>query len=100
MQPSVSNVKEAGRKTAGMNDNKRFTPWMVALLVVILDQGSKWIIRSQMELHQSIPVLGDLLRITYIQNDGLAFGVDTPFGRWLGVLSWWRPWSWLSSCSE
>ena len=29
-----------------------------------------------MELHQSIPVLGDWLRLTYIENPGMAFGIS------------------------
>lgn len=70
-----------------MNNRKLAVPWLLAGFIVILDQVTKWAIQSRMELHQSIEVIGQILRITYIHNDGLAFGVDTPLGRWLGVLS-------------
>jgi signal peptidase II len=43
--------------------------------IVLLDQISKWIIKSTMSLHESISVLGDFFRITYIENPGMAFGI-------------------------
>lgn len=42
---------------------------------LILDQASKIIVRNTMDLHQSIPILGNVLRFTYIENRGLAFGI-------------------------
>ena len=50
---------------------------LVALFVgvVALDQASKMIIKHSMVLGQSIPVLGDAVRITFVENDGIAFGL-------------------------
>jgi hypothetical protein len=48
---------------------------MIALLVTLLDQGSKIWIRQCMELHESIPVLPGFFHITYILNKGAAFGI-------------------------
>ena len=47
----------------------------IALLVTLLDQGSKVWIRQCMELHESIPVLPGFFHITYILNKGAAFGI-------------------------
>jgi signal peptidase II len=51
------------------------TPWVIPVIVVGLDQISKWVVAAAMDLHQSVAVLGDWLRITYILNPGGAFGV-------------------------
>ena len=49
--------------------------WLVLLLVVVLDQLTKFLVVSSMELHESIPILGDTLCLTYIRNPGGAFGL-------------------------
>jgi len=46
----------------------------LALLVLLLDQISKTIVFHYLFLGQSLPVLGDFFRITYILNPGGAFG--------------------------
>ncbi len=50
--------------------------WLLPLAVVILDQATKWIVASRMDLHQSIKVIGDWFCLTYILNPGGAFGVQ------------------------
>ncbi|MBD3166248.1 signal peptidase II [bacterium] len=62
-------------------------PWIAAVVIILLDQWTKWIVDTTMRLGQSISVIGDLLRWTYIHNDGLAFGVEVPGGRLLGLVS-------------
>lgn len=49
--------------------------WLLLLVVVILDQLTKFLVVSSMVLHESIPILGDFLRLTYIRNPGGAFGL-------------------------
>ena len=47
--------------------------------MLALDQSTKWLIKTSMRLFQSIPVFGqDFFRLTYIENDGIIFGL--PFG--------------------
>jgi len=48
--------------------------------VIMVDRITKWIVKSTMELHQTIPVLGDFFTISYILNSGIAFGLfdDNP----------------------
>ena len=47
---------------------------LVALLVIALDQISKFFIKANMSLGQSIPDEG-LFRITYSTNEGMVFGL-------------------------
>lgn len=55
------------------------------IAVVLVDQLSKIMIRQYMELHQSINVIGNFFRLTYVENDGIAFGIGV--GDWLPVIS-------------
>jgi len=59
----------------------------VSLLVVLIDQVTKILIKGLeisslglkiegMKLYDSISVIGDFFRITYIENPGMAFGID------------------------
>jgi signal peptidase II len=47
---------------------------IIALAVLGLDQLTKWLVRSHMELGESIPREG-LFRLTYVTNTGGAFGI-------------------------
>lgn len=49
-------------------------------LVIIADQISKYLIRSQMEVFESIPVIQNFFHITYVTNNGMAFGINFPGG--------------------
>ena len=46
----------------------------VVLFTVLLDFVTKRIVMGTMELYESIPLIRDVLHITYIHNDGAAFG--------------------------
>ncbi len=43
--------------------------------IILLDQVTKIIIRATMSVGESIPVLGEFFRITYIRNSGAAFSM-------------------------
>lgn len=49
--------------------------WLLLLVIVVLDQLTKFLVVSSMELYESIPVIGEILRFTYIRNPGGAFGL-------------------------
>ena len=49
-------------------------------IMVLADQISKTVIRSTMTLYESITVIPGLFHLTYITNDGMAFGINFPFG--------------------
>ncbi len=45
------------------------------VFLILLDQFIKWIVESNMNLHDSFIVVSDFLRITYLQNYGAAFSI-------------------------
>ena len=47
----------------------------LALAVFVLDQGLKAVVQGAMSPGESIPVIPGFLSITYIRNDGGAFGI-------------------------
>ena len=47
----------------------------LSVLIVILDQLSKYIVHSTMNLYDSFQVIPYLLNFTYIRNKGIAFGI-------------------------
>ena len=51
------------------------------VVIVALDQWSKWAIKTSFNLYQSMPVIQDLLHFTYVTNDGMAFGLSFPGGK-------------------
>lgn len=48
---------------------------LLAIIVVMMDQLSKFYIQSHMALGMSRPVIEDVFHITYILNPGAAFGL-------------------------
>lgn len=59
----------------------------IIVLGIILDQLSKWLIFTNMEIRQSIPIIQNILHITYTTNDGAAFGMmDGPGQRWIFII--------------
>ncbi|HKT34153.1 MAG TPA: signal peptidase II [Nitrospira sp.] len=47
----------------------------IAVIVIVLDQATKYWIMQSMRLHESIPVISNLFSLTYIRNPGAAFGL-------------------------
>lgn len=59
----------------------------ISLFLVVIDQVSKYLIRSTMELYESIPVIKNFFHLTYITNDGMAFGINFPGGIYLFTIA-------------
>jgi len=53
---------------------KRKYHFLIAVLVVLLDRFSKWLVASNIALHDSVSVL-PFFRLTHVQNPGAAFGL-------------------------
>ncbi|MBI2659558.1 signal peptidase II [Candidatus Woesearchaeota archaeon] len=56
-------------------NKKNILIFSVAVLVVILDQLTKLLINQNFQLGQSIPIIKNLLHLTYVTNSGSAFGL-------------------------
>ena len=52
----------------------------VSAIMVLTDQISKTVVRNTMSLYESIPVIPEFFHLTYVTNDGMAFGISFPFG--------------------
>ena len=73
---------------------------LLGALLVAVDQIIKILVKTNMSLGESFPVIGDFFRIAFVENDGMAFGFA--FGGVVGkyvltifrlglfaVLTWW-----------
>lgn len=61
----------------------------LALLVVVVDQVTKRLAETRLRDQRSVPVVDDILRLTYVQNRGAAFGLlqdQTTFFVLVGIL--------------
>ena len=47
----------------------------IAVFVFVVDRGLKALVESSMRLGESIPLIPGFLSLTYIRNDGGAFGI-------------------------
>lgn len=45
------------------------------IVIVLLDQLTKWVVDTTMPLYRSIPVIDGFFNLTYIRNTGAAFGI-------------------------
>lgn len=72
---------------------KRASPRALGLLAVVavvaygLDQGSKYLITTSLELNDTVPVLGELLQLHYVTNPGAAFSLATGFTWILSIVA-------------
>ena len=51
--------------------------YVISISVVVIDQFVKFLVRSNMTVHQSIPVIKNVLHLSYVGNTGMAFGMFT-----------------------
>jgi signal peptidase II len=61
----------------------------VAILVVVLDQLTKRLAEDRLRGQRSVPLVDDILRLTYIENRGAAFGLlqdQTTFFVLVGII--------------
>ena len=56
---------------------------VVSAVLVLADQISKTMVRKTMSLYESIPVIPNFFHLTYVTNDGMAFGLNFPFGTYI-----------------
>ena len=49
--------------------------WIIVVTIVVADQLTKAWVRGALELHESIPILPDVLALTRVHNTGAAFGM-------------------------
>ena len=57
--------------------------FVIALIVILIDQASKLLVNNYMQIHEEVHVLGSWFRLHYLLNPGMAFGIrwDNEFGK-------------------
>lgn len=60
-------------------EKKNIIVFSTALSIVILDQLTKFLVRQNLELNNSLPIISNVLHLTYITNTGSAFGLFKGF---------------------
>ena len=63
-----------------MNYGKYF---LIALIIILIDQSSKLLVYNYMYIHQEINVVGNWFKLHYLLNPGMAFGIrwNSEFGK-------------------
>ena len=56
-------------------NKKNIIVFSTALIVVLMDQLTKLLIKQNLKLNQSIPIIKNTLHLTYTTNTGSAFGL-------------------------
>lgn len=49
--------------------------YLIAFVLFLIDQGTKYLIATKLEMYEQIPVIGDFFLITSSRNRGAAFGI-------------------------
>ena len=55
---------------------KKYTVvFSVSLAIILIDQLSKFFVRANFQLNQTIPIISNIFHLTYINNTGAGFGI-------------------------
>ncbi len=72
--PNTEALNEYGSARKGFS--KPALALLVLAVVVTLDLATKWWIVNNMGYHETISVIGNVVRLTYTHNPGAAFGIN------------------------
>jgi signal peptidase II len=72
--PNTEALNEEGSARKGLS--KPALALLVLAVVVTLDLATKWWIVNNMGYHETISVIGNVVRLTYTHNPGAAFGIN------------------------
>lgn len=57
----------------------------ISLIIILIDQITKFYIKSTFAIGESLEIFGEFLRFTFVENPGMAFGIRLA-GRWFLTL--------------
>ncbi len=49
--------------------------WLILIIALILDQGSKWLAQTRLSLVETVPLVKGVFHLTYVRNTGAAFSI-------------------------
>ncbi|MEQ8425399.1 MAG: lipoprotein signal peptidase [Cyclobacteriaceae bacterium] len=57
--------------------------FLIALVVILIDQTSKLLVHNYMYIHEEVNVIGEWFKLHYLLNPGMAFGIrwNNEFGK-------------------
>jgi len=57
--------------------------FLIALLIILIDQTSKLLVHNYMYIHEEVNVIGEWFKLHYLLNPGMAFGIrwENEFGK-------------------
>ena len=61
--------------------------WMIFAGVLIFDQATKLLIQGNLNLHQSRVIIPGFFNLTYVLNDGIAFGLFQGNSLLIGIVA-------------
>lgn len=56
-------------------ERKYLTVFSTALIIIIVDQAAKFLIKANFELNQTLPIINNIFHLTHIHNFGAGFGI-------------------------
>jgi len=62
---------------------KLYKYFLIALIIIAIDQTSKLLVYQHMYIHEEVNVLGEWFKLHYLLNPGMAFGIrwENEFGK-------------------
>lgn len=61
--------------------------YLIAIVVLFLDQGAKWIVRTNMELGERVAFWDPHISFIYYENSGAAFSSFQGYGKYFAVIA-------------
>ncbi|ULO09458.1 signal peptidase II [Paenibacillus sp. 19GGS1-52] len=61
--------------------------FVISAMVILMDQGSKWIVRSNMQVGETVPVWNHILQFTHFENSGAAFSSFQGYGKYFVIIA-------------
>ena len=59
----------------------------IAVIIIVIDQVTKLFVLQNMYVGQSVPLIGDWLKLTFTENPGMAFGITFGPKGFVSILS-------------
>ena len=59
-----------------MRVSRRATVWIFTVAMIVIDQVIKFLVKTNMTIGESIHVFGDWCQIYFVENNGMAFGMQ------------------------
>ena len=56
-------------------ERKYFIVFSTALIIILIDQITKFLIKTSFQLNQTLPIINNIFHLTYIHNFGAGFGI-------------------------